>query len=123
MLGIAEASDGGFSPGSLFSGVPIDSTSVIVRYTVSGDANLDRTVDITDLGILASNWQQSPRRWSFGDFTFDQTVDIADLGVLASNWQGTAVAAPSAFTDVENGGCHLLIGRKPFLTPYSNLTP
>jgi subtilisin family serine protease len=86
-LGFAEASDSGISAGSIFSAQPIDSTAVIVRYTLAGDANLDRKVDISDLGLLASNWQATSRRFSQGDFNFDHKVDISDLGNLASNWQ------------------------------------
>jgi hypothetical protein len=58
-------------------------------FVLAGDANRDRTVDITDLGILATNWQQSPRVFSQGDFNYDNLVDITDLGVLATNWQKT----------------------------------
>jgi hypothetical protein len=56
-------------------------------FVLSGDANRDRTVDITDLGILATNWQQSPRSFSEGDFNYDSIVDITDLGTLATRWQ------------------------------------
>jgi hypothetical protein len=56
-------------------------------FVLAGDANRDRIVDITDLGILATNWQQSPRTFSQGDFNYDGLVDITDLGILATNWQ------------------------------------
>ncbi len=60
-----------------------------------GDANFDGLVDISDLGILATNWQTSPPDgWHGGDFTFDGIVDISDLGLLATNWQ-TSVGSPS----------------------------
>ncbi len=84
-LGFAEATDIG-SP-SAFAGQTIDDTTVVVRFTINGDANLDRTVDISDLGVLATNWQQSGRRWTHGDFNYDQIIDISDLGILATNWQ------------------------------------
>ena len=51
-----------------------------------GDANLDGKVDISDLGILATNWQTAGL-WNGGDFTCDGLVDISDLGLLATNWQ------------------------------------
>jgi hypothetical protein len=93
-LGFAEATDLFGSFPATFAGQAIDSTAVLVRYTVNGDANLDQKVDISDLGRFATNWQQSPRRWSRGDFNFDQAVDISDLGVLATNWQAM-LSAPS----------------------------
>ncbi len=91
-LGYAEATDLFSSFPASFANQSIDNTAVLVRYTISGDANLDRTVDISDLGVLATNWQQSPRRWSRGDFNYDQVINISDLGILATNWQQTLPA-------------------------------
>jgi hypothetical protein len=68
----------------------------LLRYTLDGNANLDDNIDVADLGILASNWQQSPRSYSLGDFDYSGTVEVNDLGMLASNWQvGLPPAAPS----------------------------
>ncbi len=64
-------------------------------FALAGDANHDRAVDISDLGILATNWQQSPRNSSQGDFNYDGIVDISDLGILATSWQKT-LPAPAA---------------------------
>jgi hypothetical protein len=86
-VGYAEATDIFGSFPNSFLGQTIDSTSILLRYTLYGDADLSQSVDVQDLGILASNWQQSPRRWSQGDFDFNTTVDVNDLGMLASNWQ------------------------------------
>ena len=44
----------------------------------AGDANRDRTVDISDLGILATNWQGSGKTFVQGDFNYDGIVDISD---------------------------------------------
>ncbi len=63
-------------------------------FALAGDANHDRTVDITDLGILATNWQGNGKTFSEGDFNYDGIVDISDLGILATSWQKT-LAAPS----------------------------
>ncbi len=60
---------------------------VLTFFVLAGDANHDRVVDISDLGILATNWQTSPRNFSQGDFNYDGLVDISDLGILATNWQ------------------------------------
>jgi hypothetical protein len=60
---------------------------MLVRFTWAGDASLDGSVTIADLGILAANWQQSNRHWFQGDFNYDGSVNIADLGILAGNWQ------------------------------------
>jgi hypothetical protein len=57
-----------------------------ISFGLPGDANLDQRVDITDLGTLATNWQQTGF-WTDGDFNFDGLIDITDLGLLATNWQ------------------------------------
>ncbi len=53
-LGLAEAAALGIST---FDGIPVDATTILVKYTYLGDANLDGQVDISDLGKLATNWQ------------------------------------------------------------------
>ena len=91
-LGLAVAGD-------LFGGgagnvgvIALQPGDLIVRYTLYGDSNLDRTVNVTDLGSLATNWQLTSRRWNQGDFNYDHTVDVTDLGRLATNWQLSAPA-------------------------------
>ena len=78
---------------STFAGVSVDPTSMLVKYTYGGDANLDGQVDVTDLGNLATNWQNAAV-WTGGDFNYDGTVDVTDLGILATNWQA-GVGNPS----------------------------
>ena len=82
-LGYADNAASGLAT---FSGQSIDSTCVLVKYTYSGDANLDGKVDVTDLGALATNWQAAAL-WTGGDFNYDGVVNVTDLGALATNWQ------------------------------------
>lgn len=51
-----------------------------------GNANLSGSVDVGDLGILATNFNTTGKRWQDGDFTGNGTVDVGDLGVLATNF-------------------------------------
>jgi hypothetical protein len=81
-----------------------------------GDATMNGTVDVDDLGILASNWQTGGRTWRDADFTGDDLVDVGDLGMLASNWQAGVPLAPAlaAFglpsVSVPEPGCAALGG-------------
>jgi uncharacterized delta-60 repeat protein len=81
-------------------GTPMSWDSLLNFFFLSGDADHDRDVDINDLGVLASNWQQSPRTFSQGDFDYSGTVDVNDLGILASHWQqallGASAPGPSS---------------------------
>jgi hypothetical protein len=72
---------------STYNGFTVDATSVLVRWTIKGDATLDGQVDVSDLGALATNWQTSTNSWARGDFNYDGFVDVTDLGDLATNWQ------------------------------------
>ncbi len=76
------------------AGNPLISDYSFEFFALAGDANHDRTVDITDLGILATNWQGSGKTFAQGDFNYDGIVDISDLGILATNWQ-KSIPAPS----------------------------
>jgi hypothetical protein len=78
------------------SGNPLAAEHALPLFVLAGDANRDRKVDVADLGILASNWQQTGRTFSQGNFDYspDGLVDVADLGILASQWQ-RALAEPS----------------------------
>jgi hypothetical protein len=76
-------------------GNPLGGTTTFNFFVLAGDADHDRDVDVNDLGILASNWQQSPRTFAQGDFDYSGTVDVNDLGILASHWQ-QQLALPSA---------------------------
>lgn len=92
-LGIAEASDIG-SPSS-FVGVPIDGTAILIRYTLAGDATLDRMVDVNDLYAMATHWYVSEPIFAMGDFNGDGFVDGKDLGILSVHWQQTMVTPPA----------------------------
>ena len=77
---------------------------------LAGDVNGDLTVDVVDLGLLATNWKKGNATWNgaldsalhpgtkilgwnAADFNGDTTVDVVDLGLLATNWK-KSIAAP-----------------------------
>jgi hypothetical protein len=69
-----------------FGGRSVDANSVLVRYTYSGDANLDGGVDTVDFNLLAASFSQSGKSWFNGDFDFNGNVDTVDFNLLASNF-------------------------------------
>ncbi|HSV13336.1 MAG TPA: autotransporter-associated beta strand repeat-containing protein, partial [Tepidisphaeraceae bacterium] len=66
-----------------------------VRYTLKGDANLDGTVNVGDLGALATSYGLAGS-WANGDFTQDGVVNVGDLGALATNYGTQLASGPSA---------------------------
>jgi hypothetical protein len=83
-------------------GQTLDSTSLIVRYTRAGDANLDGVVNFADLVTVAQNYGKNAGNgsWSEGDFNYDAKVNFSDLVMVAQNYGGAvgagAVFSPSA---------------------------
>ena len=92
-------------------GHTVDDTSLLVRYTVPGDANLDGVVNAEDFASLAAHYgTQSTGVWSQGDFNYDGNVDTTDFNILAANFNsnlplvapapplGTLVPEPGRFS-------------------------
>jgi hypothetical protein len=68
-----------------FLGQPADSTSILLRYTFDGDANLDGTVNALDFNMLATNYGTG-QYWFQGDFNDDGVVGSGDFALLAANY-------------------------------------
>ncbi|QOV90316.1 autotransporter-associated beta strand repeat-containing protein [Humisphaera borealis] len=86
-------------------GYSVAGPQITLAYAILGDASLDGTVNITDLGLLAQNYSQSNRNWGTGDFNYDGVVNISDLGLLAQNYSQSLTAGggggafdPSAYS-------------------------
>jgi hypothetical protein len=82
-IGYADASS---VPLSSFGGQSVDPTSLLLRYTAYGDANLDGTVNTSDFTMLGQNFNKSSTFWNFGDFNYDGTVNALDFNAMASNF-------------------------------------
>ena len=97
-LGYAEASqvnDFVANPNFTFAGQPVDSTAVLIRYTYTGDANLDGVVNTSDFAALASNFNGTGKSWFNGDFNGDGKVNALDFNAIATNFGQPPLSAPS----------------------------
>jgi autotransporter-associated beta strand protein len=61
------------------------SKTVTVRVALYGDATLDGTVNVYDLGQVLANYNTTGA-WAAGDFNYDGTVNIYDLGQVLANY-------------------------------------
>jgi hypothetical protein len=59
---------------------------VMPFFVFAGDANHDRTVDLTDFTFLASNFNGTNKTFGEGDFNYDGKVDLTDFTILASKF-------------------------------------
>jgi hypothetical protein len=95
-VGVARASDVLGTFPATFAGQPVGATDLLLRHTLAGDANLDRSVDFSDLVRLAQNYDGEMKTWSEGDFNFDAVVDFSDLVFLAQSYDTQLPAPPVA---------------------------
>lgn len=103
-IGYAEASDiltltGG---SATYLNQPVDATTVLLRVTLAGDADLDGKVSFSDLVKVAQNYGKSgDGTWSGGDFDYDGSVGFSDLVTVAQHYgqslSGLAGAPVGAF--------------------------
>jgi hypothetical protein len=89
-VGYAEAA---FLQLTSFGGEQVDSSSLLVRYTLAGDTNLDGVVNSIDFAFLAASFGLIDGQWFSGDFNYDGKVNALDFNLLASNY---GYAAPAS---------------------------
>jgi hypothetical protein len=109
-IGYGEASDLFTVFPAPFAGDSVDDTAVLLRYTLIGDADLNRSVDIGDFSLLGSNFNALATRWTRGNFNYDGGTDIGDFSLLAANFNQTlsrrAPTAPPLFSGAPVGDEH-----------------
>jgi hypothetical protein len=81
----------GYADASALTTVPplfgaVDATSILIRYTRYGDANLDGTVGLPDFNRLAAHFGGTNKFWHEGDFNYDAVVNLDDFNLLAANF-------------------------------------
>src|SRR5581483_407635 len=78
----------------VFSGVNVTGGNVLIRYTYSGDSNLDGTVDTSDFTAMSQNFGSTTASWLQGDFNYDGVVNALDFNAIASNFGQSLPSAP-----------------------------
>lgn len=67
---------------SVFAGRPVDENSILVRYTLEGDANLDGVIDALDYFRIDQGYLNGLARYQDGDFDYDMTVGPDDYMLI-----------------------------------------
>jgi hypothetical protein len=78
---------------STFAGQSVDGSSILIRYTRDGDADLDGDTDGVDIGTWATNFTGElggirSKFWTQGDWDYDGDVDGVDAGKWAQAFTG-----------------------------------
>ena len=126
-VGYAEASALFSQFPATFAGRSVDDTSVLVRATRYGDANLDGAVNLSDFNRLAANFGAGGAFWHNGDFNYDGNVNLSDFNVLAANfglsagpdgmvdaadWSALAAAVPESGVAGALACASIVLGRR-----------
>jgi len=90
-IAYAENSELSATP-ALFNQVTVDADTVLVMYTLAGDATMDRKVDTVDFNMLAGNFGTGSK-WVQGDSNYDGAVDSLDFGLLVGNFGASLPAS------------------------------
>jgi hypothetical protein len=69
-----------------------DQIAALMRIPLAGDANMDWTVNVSDLTALLNNYNKTGQVWENGDFDYNGIVNVADLTALLNNYNKTAPA-------------------------------
>jgi hypothetical protein len=79
-------------PFAVFGGEAVDSSSVLIRYTRTGDANLDGVVNDDDVTIVGATYapEVSQPHWALGDFDYNGFVDDDDVTLLGAFYDPSA---------------------------------
>lgn len=89
-LAYAQASTILGSTGGTFDGQTVGPDAVLIKYTYSGDANLDGKVNADDYFIIDSNYNKSGSASGFasGDFNYDGQINGDDYMLIDSAFSG-----------------------------------
>ena len=81
-------------------GQTVDATSLLIRQTYSGDANLDGRIDADDYFVIDRNYNKSGAVFGYsnGDFDYNGVIDSDDFFIIDSTFtaQGPPLGAASA---------------------------
>ena len=112
-----------FAPYDVFSGEPVDSSTILVKFTYNGDVNLDGCVDdndVTFFNLFYDGGAVDTHYWHEGDiFGYDGRVDDNDVTILNLTYGlgigdplGGAAPEPATLVLVALGGALALLRRR-----------
>jgi len=78
-----------------FSGVPVDADSILVKYTINGDADLTGVIDADDFFHIDRGWRTGGTIFRDGDFNYSGTIDADDYALIRCRLPAT-IPRPAA---------------------------
>ena len=79
-----------------FRGETVDDSTILIRTTRIGDANLDGVVNDDDVTIVGATYGMTTgAEWALGDFDYDGDVDDDDVTLLGALYDPSATPIPA----------------------------
>jgi hypothetical protein len=101
-IGYAENSALPLGSVATFGGQTVDSSSILIRFTRTADADLDGRVNDNDVTIVGAFYLQSTSgQWYLGDFDYSGMCDDSDVTLLGAFYDPAAPPlSPAYLTDM-----------------------
>jgi lysophospholipase L1-like esterase len=94
-----------------FDGQPAIASDVLVKYTRSGDTNLDGRVDDADYSMIDNGFNDRSAGWVNGDINYDGVIDGADYALMDNAFNApTSTTTSTAHFSTSDGHVYLLGG-------------
>jgi len=93
-----------------FAGVPVNASSVLLKYTWNGDANLDGIVNADDYFLADSGFITQKGGWYNGDFNYDGIVNADDYFMIDSAFIGQTATLSGRIAAVPEPGMLRALG-------------
>jgi hypothetical protein len=85
--------------GSLFAGVDVDLTTILVRFTHRADINLDGVITPDDSAIFGGNYDENqPAVWATGDMNYDGVFTPDDAAIFGGAYDESLASLPEPGT-------------------------
>ena len=104
---VVHVSDDHTIAGALSSDLTLNLTGTVALV---GDANVDGSVDLSDLSIVLNNFGQTAASWTAGNFDGAASVDLTDLSDVLNNFGQTVVMGSSAIVGAPEPSSLLVLG-------------
>lgn len=87
-----------------FDGAPVSGSDILVKYTYTGDTNLDGKIDGNDIAAVIEAYSTGLTGWQNGDTNYDGVVNAVDVQAVLAAFANQGGAFPDSGAGGTTGG-------------------